>query len=118
LEVLRAIIETAGYEVISAADGREAFRILQYDSDFSSAIFDMNMPHLDGLDLIHYMKTDERLNRIPIAMVTAEMDPKIWDESVAAGTSIFLPKPFTPPQIQMMLAMLANKRKGALPQHL
>ena len=111
LEVLRAIIETQGYEVISAADGREAFRVLQYDSDFNFAIFDMKMPHLDGLDLIQYMKTDTRLERIPIAMITAERDPKIWDDSVAAGAKVFLPKPFTPPQIQMMLGILANRAK-------
>jgi CheY-like chemotaxis protein len=55
------------------------------------------------------MKTDSRLSRIPIGMITAEQDPKIWDESVAAGASVFLPKPFTPPQVQMMLRMLVTK---------
>ena len=73
---------------------------------FCAAIFDMMMPHLLGMDLIHYMKTDARLSHIPIGMVTAEQDPKIWNDSVAAGAKVFLPKPFSPPQIQMMLRML------------
>ena len=83
---------------------------------FSAAIFDMMMPHLQGLDLILYMKADERLRRIPVGMITAERDPKVWDDSVAAGACVFLPKPFTPPQVQMMLRMLASKAGYALPR--
>ncbi len=109
LRMITVIAETQGFEVVSAADGREAFRILQHDSDFCAAIFDMMMPHLLGMDLIHYMKTDARLSAVPIGMITGEQDPKIWDESVAAGASVFLPKPFSPPQVQMMLRMLGNK---------
>lgn len=108
LGMLTAIIEAQGFQVVSASDGREAFRILQKDSDFCAALFDMMMPHLLGMDLIHYMKTDQRLSHIPIGMITAEQDPKIWDESVAAGAKVFLPKPFSPPQIQMMLRMLIS----------
>src|ERR1700676_202714 len=106
--MLFAIIETGGYQVVAVEDGREAFRILQRDAQFSAAIFDMMMPHLQGLDLIVYMKGDERLSRIPIGMITAEQDPKIWDESVAAGASVFLPKPFSPPQVTMMLRILVR----------
>lgn len=109
LRMVKAIAEALGYEVIAAADGREAYRILQQDADFDCAVFDMMMPHLHGMDLIHYIKTDARLARIPIGMITGEQDPKIWDESVAAGAQVFLPKPFSPPQVQMMLQMLANK---------
>jgi CheY-like chemotaxis protein len=69
----------------------------------------MMMPHVQGLDLILYMKRDERLRAIPVGMITAEQDPKIWDDSVAAGANVFLPKPFSPPQVQMMLRMLVSK---------
>lgn len=108
LRMLTAIVETEGYEVVGVADGREAFRILQRDANFSAAFFDMMMPHLQGLDLILYMKGDQRLRHIPVGMITAEQDPKIWDESIAAGASVFLPKPFTPPQVTMMLRMLVR----------
>ena len=109
LRMVSAIVETEGYQVVSVPDGRQALRILQQDTTFSAAIFDMTMPHLQGLDLILYMKADERLRGIPVGMITAERDPKVWDESVAAGACVFLPKPFTPPQVQMMLRMLASK---------
>lgn len=109
LRMVTAIIETQGYGVVAVKDGREALNLLQRQSMFSAAIFDMKMPHVQGLDLILYMKADERLRRIPVGMITAEQDPKVWDDSVTAGASVFLPKPFTPPQVQMMLRMLISK---------
>ena len=109
LRMLSAIVETEGYEVVAASDGGQALELLQGDATFSAAIFDMMMPHLQGLGLIRYMKADERLRHIPVGMITAERDPKVWDDSVAAGACVFLPKPFTPPQVQMMLHMLASK---------
>jgi CheY-like chemotaxis protein len=108
LRTLQAIVESEGFEVVTARDGREALRILQHDADFSACIFDMMMPHLQGLDLILYMKAEQRLQKIPVGMITAERDPKVWDDSVAAGASVFLPKPFTPPQVQMLLRMLVR----------
>lgn len=109
LRMVTAIVESQGYQVVAVQDGREALGILQQDAEFSAAIFDMMMPHVQGLDLILYMKRDERLRSIPVGMITAEQDPKIWDDSLAAGASVFLPKPFTPPQVQMMVRMLVSK---------
>ena len=112
LRMLSAIIEAEGYEAVPVADGRQALEALRQDAQFSAAIFDMMMPHLLGLELIVYMKADERLCDIPVGMISAEQDPKIWDDSVTAGASVFLPKPFTPPQVQMMLRMLASKSRS------
>ncbi|MEP6913697.1 MAG: response regulator [bacterium] len=109
LRMVTAIVQAEGYQAVPVADGRQALSVLQQDATFSAAIFDMMMPHLQGLDLILYMKADERLRRIPVGMITAEQNPKVWDDSVAAGACVFLPKPFTPPQVQMMLRMLASK---------
>ena len=109
LRLLSAIVNTQGYEVVAVSDGLQAMNILAQDANFSAAIFDMMMPHLQGLDLIRYMKADERLRHIPVGMITAEEDPKIWDDSIAAGARVFLPKPFSPPQMQMVLRMLISK---------
>ena len=112
LRMVSAIVEAEGYEAVAVADGQQALEVLRQDAQFSAAIFDMMMPHLLGLDLIVYMKADERLRDIPVGMISAEQDPKIWDDSVTAGASVFLPKPFTPPQVQMMLRMLASKTRS------
>src|ERR1700682_1036941 len=108
LEMLTAIVEMEGYRAVSVSDGRQALRVLQQDATFSAAIFDMMMPHLQGLELILYMKSEERLRSIPVGMITGGPDPKIWDEGVAAGACVFLPKPFKPTQVRTMLRLLES----------
>jgi CheY-like chemotaxis protein len=109
MRLVAAVIEKEGYAVVPAWDGREACRLLQRDADFAAALFDMMMPHLQGLDLIRHMRTEKRLMRIPVGIITAEPDPKLWDDSIAAGAGIFLPKPFGPHQLQFMLRVLIRK---------
>ncbi len=109
LRLVTAIVEKEGYTVIAARDGREAYKILQSDGDFIAGIFDVVMPHIQGPELVRYMKTEKRLMRIPVMMMTAEQNPKLSSDSFAAGAVVFLPKPFTTSQVQVMLRMLISK---------
>lgn len=109
LRLLTAIIEKEGFQVVTARDGREAYKILQDDADFVAGIFDVIMPHIQGPELVRFMRTEKRLMRIPVMMMTAEQNPKLPSDSFAAGAVVFLPKPFTTAQLQMMLRMLVNK---------
>jgi CheY-like chemotaxis protein len=109
LRLVTAIVEKEGYTVVPARDGREAFKILQKDSNFIAGIFDVMMPNIQGPELVRFMRTEKRLMRIPVMMMTAEQNPKISSESFAAGAVVFLPKPFTTTQLQIMLRMLISK---------
>jgi two-component system chemotaxis response regulator CheY len=113
--VMRHLISTTikqqEYEVVVAEDGRAAYRILQSDSAFKAAILDMTMPFLEGLDLVRYMRSERRLMRIPIMMITAEQDVKLMASSFSAGATAFLPKPFTPAQLQSAIRMLLGNRQ-------
>ncbi len=111
LRLVATILEKENYTVTSARDGREAYKILQADQNFTAAIFDVVMPHISGPELVRYMKTEKRLMSIPVMMMTAEQDPKLSSDSFAAGAVVFLPKPFTTAQLQIMLQMLIGKRK-------
>ncbi len=109
LRLITAIVEKEGYTVVPARDGREAYKLLQSDGDFTAGIFDVVMPHIQGPELVRFMKTEKRLMRIPVMMMTAEQNPKLSSDSFAAGAVVFLPKPFTTSQLQIMLRMLINK---------
>ena len=109
LRLVTAIVEKEGYTVVPARDGREAYKLLQSDSDFVAGIFDVVMPHIQGPELVRYMKTEKRLMRIPVMMMTAEQNPKLSSDSFSAGAVVFLPKPFTTAQLQIMLRMLIAK---------
>jgi DNA-binding response OmpR family regulator len=104
--LVTTMLKQPEYEAVVARDGREAYRILETDSRFSAAIFDMTMPFLTGLDLIRYMKSERRLMSIPVMMISAEQDLKLMASSFAAGATAFLPKPFTPDQLQSAIRML------------
>ena len=109
MRMVTAILENEGYTVAPARDGREAYRILHSDADFAAAIFDMNMPHLKGLDVVGYMQTERRLRRIPVMMMTAERDLTLCSEFFAAGAALVIQKPFTPAQMQTVLRLLVGK---------
>ena len=109
--LVTTIVKQQDCEVVVVNDGRAAYRILQSDSQFRAAILDMTMPFLEGLDLIRYMRSERRLMRIPIMMITAEQDIKLMASSFSAGATAFLPKPFTPDQLQRAIRMLIGNRK-------
>jgi len=112
LRLVTTILEKEYYIVVGARDGREAYKILQTDPEFTAAILDVVMPHISGPELVRYMKTEKRLLHIPVMMMTAAQDPKLSSDSFAAGAVVFLPKPFTTAQLQIMLQMLIGKPAG------
>jgi CheY-like chemotaxis protein len=109
MRVVSRILVEAGYQIVAANDGREAYRILQTDADFQAAIFDLKMPHLQGIDIIRYMRTEKRLMRIPVVMMTADQNLTVQGESFAAGATAFLLKPFTPGNVHTILRLLGNR---------
>lgn len=112
LRLVTAILEKENFGVVSARDGREAYKILQSDQSFTAAVLDVVMPHISGPELVRFMKTEKRLMRIPVMMMTAEQDPKLSSDSFAAGAVVFLPKPFTTAQLHIMLQMLISKAES------
>lgn len=105
-----SIVKSEGYEVVIADDGREALKILQTDTDFKGAIFDMMMPHIEGIDVIRYMRTEKRFMRIPVMMITSEQDFRLAGKIFAAGAALFLQKPFTHAQLKNILHALVSQR--------
>ena len=103
---LTSILEGEGHSVVSTNDGRDAYRLLQGDANFAGAVFDMSMPYLQGSDLIRFMRTEKRLMRIPVMLITAESDVKLVATGFAAGATILLPKPFTRNRLQQMLRLM------------
>lgn len=109
--LVTTIVTREGYTVIVANDGDEAYRFLQRDADFRAAIFDMMMPGLKGLDVLRYMRTENRMLRIPVLMITSVKDFTLMTDLFAAGATAILPKPFSILQMQSMLHMLIGQQQ-------
>jgi CheY-like chemotaxis protein len=112
--LLSSAVTSEGYIAVTVEDGRAAFRMLQSDADFTAALFDMRMPGLNGIDLIRHMRTEKRLQRIPVMLITAENDLKVMSESFAAGAVAFLSKPLTVDKLQNALRMLLRSAQTHL----
>ena len=108
--LLTSIVRKEGYDTVVVDNGREAYRILQSDADFRAGIFDMMMPHLEGLDIIRYMRTEKRLRRIPVMMISAERDLQLMARSFVAGATVFFTKPFNTEQFQNSLRILLTNK--------
>lgn len=109
--LVTSIVTREGYKVITVNDGDEAYRLLQRDADFCAAIFDMMMPGLKGIDVLRFMRTENRLLRIPVMMITSAKDLSVMTDLFAAGATAILPKPFSSLQIQAMLNMLIAQQQ-------
>ena len=108
-KLLARLIDREGYQAVTANDGREALRLLRQDADFAGAIFDVQMPHLNGLEVLQFMQTENRLKRIPVMMITSASDINFHVESLANGSLFFIHKPIVPLNFQNLLRILVAK---------
>src|SRR5437763_7960722 len=86
--LVTAIIEKEGYTPVVVEDGREAYRVLQSDSDFKAAIFDMMMPHLEGVEIIRHMRSEKRVMRIAVRGIGSGRGDRVMGVSFAAGAAV------------------------------
>jgi two-component system chemotaxis response regulator CheY len=91
-------LQAAGYEVLTAVDGRDALGKLQGGA-VQMVITDLNMPNLDGIGLIRQLRADAKYKFIPIIMLTTESQVEKKQEGKAAGATGWIVKPFQPEQL-------------------
>jgi len=85
-DTVKDLLEKAGYSVLEAADGIEAWRILeQTGPDISLVLTDIEMPNLDGIGLAKRIKADRRFQHIPIMALTTLASQLDMDKGRAAG---------------------------------
>jgi two-component system chemotaxis response regulator CheY len=91
-------LKQAGYEVLEAADGQEAIDKLNAHA-VHMLVTDLNMPNMDGIELIKEVRKDMKYRFIPIIMLTTESQAEKKQEGKAAGATGWIVKPFKPEQL-------------------
>ena len=81
-----------------AASGLEAIEQLSLRA-FDAVILDLNMPDVDGYEVIAFVRTQDRLKNLPIIVVTTRADDDSRSRALCAGASRFVTKPFSPEEI-------------------
>lgn len=90
-------LKDAGYDVVEAEDGKDALGKLSSPVDM--IITDLNMPNMDGLELIRQVRGQEQFKFIPIVMLTTESQAEKKQEGKQAGATGWIVKPFKPEQL-------------------
>ena len=96
--MLSFTLQENGYRVIEARDGRDGLAKMQTEK-IDMVITDLNMPHLDGIGLIHGVRQDPVSRFTPIIMLTTESHDIRKNEARAAGATGWITKPFKPEQL-------------------
>ena len=91
--------------VYEACDGVEALAILK-DKTVNLILSDINLPNMDGLQLLSELKSIEHLKKVPVIMIAAEGSQAKVLEAAQLGASGYLRKPFTPDQIKDKISAL------------
>jgi DNA-binding response OmpR family regulator len=91
-EFASVYLSTPLCEVTTAPDGAAALELLQ-TNDFTMAVFDIEMPGIDGFELVRRVREIERLRHLPIVMLTSREDIASIDRAFTAGATAFSTKP-------------------------
>ncbi|MEG4986805.1 hybrid sensor histidine kinase/response regulator [Microcoleus sp. BR0-C5] len=87
----KRILEGAGYEVVTAVDGLDAFHKLK-TRDFDAVISDIQMPNLDGLALTIKIREQKEYSELPIILVTSLASDEDKKRGADAGANAYIPK--------------------------
>ena len=95
--------------VVLANSALEAWRILSgHVHSIRAIVTDLNMPRMDGFELIRRVRADGRLAATPIVVVSADTDPSTPRRIAQLGVSAFFAKPYSPAQVRRKLEQILN----------
>ncbi len=101
-------LENLGYKVVTASDGMEAFEVLAKLDSVDLIIADINMPNLDGFELIKLLRSKDKFRDIPIIILSSLSDGKSIDTGLRLGANSYLIKPFNVKRIQYEVSKYLN----------
>ena len=107
--MLVAIVDALGdYRTIEASSGFEALRLLPRDH-VDLILTDINMPDINGLELISYLRNNDNYKDIPVFIISTEGSAKDIEKGKLLGADEYVVKPFVPAALQQLVRLYLNK---------
>jgi two-component system chemotaxis response regulator CheY len=107
--IIRGLLKEIGYEnADEAEDGVRALDVLR-NAAFDFVISDINMPNMNGFELLKLIKSDETLRHLPVLMVTAEARKEDIVRAAQEGAAGYIVKPFTKATLEEKVAKIMQK---------
>ncbi len=101
--------ETGGFFVVEAGNGFEALKTLP-TRPFDLIITDINMPDINGLELIGFVKSNPAYKDIPLIIVSTEKSDEDKKRGMALGASGYVVKPFTKDELMVMVQRVLKEK--------
>jgi len=100
---IKAVLSKSGkYEIISASDAAKAWKILKDEPEINTVFLDINMPEMNGLQLLQIIKT-QLFHKAKIIMVTANRTKEEVIQAIKLGANDYVTKPFTAERLKKVL---------------
>lgn len=97
------VLKQAGFEVMEAENGKDALAKLTEKSSVQLVITDLNMPVMDGLELIRAIRQDAQHKFTPVVFLTTESEESKKEEAKSAGATGWIIKPFHPEKVMTVI---------------
>jgi two-component system, chemotaxis family, chemotaxis protein CheY len=107
--IIRGLLKEIGYHnVAEAEDGVVALDMLR-NASFDFVISDINMPNMDGFELLCKVKADETLSHLPVLLITAEAGKDDIVRAAREGAAGYIVKPFTKATLEEKVARIMQR---------
>jgi two-component system, chemotaxis family, chemotaxis protein CheY len=103
-----ATLGPAGFDVVEAEDGERGAQVISNDLSIAVVLCDVNMPRMNGIEMIETVMKDPRRTSLPILMLTSEGQASLIRRAKAAGARGWIVKPFKPSQLVAAVEKLAS----------
>lgn len=111
--IVRNLLKEIGYSnADEAEDGQAAYAKLQ-GGGFDFVVSDINMPNMNGFELLAQIRADASMKHLPVLMVTAEAKKEDIVMAAQAGASGYIVKPFTKATLEEKLQKIVQKMQTA-----
>lgn len=115
--VTERLLQRLGYRVVSAADGIQALTLLrdEYSKDQPCVVLaDIEMPRMDGFDLLRTIRADENLKALPVIMITSRLAEKHKELAFSLGVNHYLGKPYSEEELSYLISTYSGFVKKQL----
>src|SRR5687768_778716 len=92
-------LKLAGFEMLEAADGQQGLNLINSDRQIAMVVCDVNMPKLNGIEMVEQVKAKPENKELPILMLTTEGQPALVRRAKEAGAVGWIVKPFDANQL-------------------
>src|SRR5688500_1921495 len=106
-----ALTTVPGVEVAIAASGGEALRMLDAASSVAAVVTDLELPVVDGSELIERLRAAPRFARVPVIVSSGSVDPHAAERVRLLGADDFFLKPYSPAELKQRLEQLLHEKQ-------